>query len=69
MEKTRNYIIILHDVMNKLFENIEKDKEITHIDKEEYRKLYREYLNVVMEEAKQRRADMDISIMKDEGLL
>lgn len=69
MEKTRNYIDILHDVMNKLFENIEKDKEITHIDKEEYRKLYREYLNVVMEEAKQRRADMDISIMKDEGLL
>lgn len=69
MKEPRNYIDILHDVMNYLFENIERGKEITPEDREKYRELYREYLNAVMEEAQQRRADMDINIMKDEGLL
>ena len=69
MKEPRNYMDILHDVMNYLFENIERGKEITLEDKEKYRELYREYLNAVMEEAQQRRADMDISIMKDEGLI
>ena len=69
MKEPRNYMDILHDVMNYLFENIERGKEITPEDREKYRELYREYLNAVMEEAQQRRADMDISIMKDEGLL
>jgi hypothetical protein len=57
---------ILDEVMEMLFQNIEKGKEFSP---EDYRELYREYLNICKEEAEEQKADSNISVMKDEGLI